>query len=252
MTFDRHIWTRRIYQRSAPPWPCPTCGKGTLALSKDTLVAHETVSSKRSHGDDGWDPDWIDYTFTAWLICSNSACGELVAVAGTGSEECEHDEDGEMSSSPYYMPQYLHPAPDMFQISAKCPKSVTEPLRASFALFWQDSSAAASRLRIAIERTLDSVRVKTRRKTRSGGFERLSLHKRIEEFAGSNRILGAQLMALKWLGNVGSHDAHATRDDLLDAFEIFENVLGELIEERSKRVSQLAKTLHKKHVRRRK
>jgi hypothetical protein len=62
--------------------------------------------------------------------------------------------------------------------------------------------------------------------------------------------LGSQLMALKWLGNTASHEGGVSRDDLLDAFEILEHNLRELIEHRSARVAELARKLTKKHGRR--
>jgi hypothetical protein len=37
-------------------------------------------------------------------------------------------------------------------------------------------------------------------------------------------------MALKWLGNTGTHTSAVTRDDLLDAFEILDHALVELID----------------------
>lgn len=54
-------------------------------------------------------------------------------------------------------------------------------------------------------------------------------------------------MALKWLGNAGSHDRTVSKSDLLDAFEILEHALAEIIDRRSAKVAELAKKLAKKH-----
>jgi hypothetical protein len=62
--------------------------------------------------------------------------------------------------------------------------------------------------------------------------------------------LGIQLMALKWLGNTASHEGNVSREDLLDAFEILEHILVELIDQRSVRVAELARNLTKKHAKR--
>jgi len=56
-----------------------------------------------------------------------------------------------------------------------------------------------------------------------------------------------QLMALKWLGNSGSHSGEVSRDDLLDAFEILEHALAELLEQKSERIAALAKKMTAKH-----
>ena len=54
-------------------------------------------------------------------------------------------------------------------------------------------------------------------------------------------------MALKSLGNSGAHEGSISREDLLDAFEVLEHSLEEIIEQRSKRVAALSKKLTKKH-----
>ncbi len=49
----------------------------------------------------------------------------------------------------------------------------------------------------------------------------------INKFGEKQDDAATQLMAIKWLGNIGSHAGLAvlTRDDLLDAFEHFEYAL---------------------------
>lgn len=60
-----------------------------------------------------------------------------------------------------------------------------------------------------------------------GKFRSLSLHERIEKFGTTEADAATQLMAIKWLGNTGSHISlnELKRDDLLDAFEHFEFAL---------------------------
>lgn len=69
-----------------------------------------------------------------------------------------------------------------------------------------------------------------------------------EAYTTKNAILGGHLMALKWLGNAGSHDGSLNKDDLLDAFEVLDHVLAEIIDERSERVAALAAAMAKKHT----
>ena len=54
-------------------------------------------------------------------------------------------------------------------------------------------------------------------------------------------------MALKWLGNTGSHGSKVNVEDLLDAFEILEHTLSEIIENKSKKIATLAVNLTKKY-----
>ena len=75
----------------------------------------------------------------------------------------------------------------------------------------------------------------------------LTLHQRIEIYIKSEPIIGQQLMALKWLGNTGSHGSPVNIEDLLDAFEILEHSLEEIIENKSKKIAALATKLAQKH-----
>jgi hypothetical protein len=54
------------------------------------------------------------------------------------------------------------------------------------------------------------------------------------------------------LGNAGSHVTGVKSADLLDAFEILEHALKEILEARMARVAELAKNLVKKHGRKKK
>jgi hypothetical protein len=146
-------------------------------------------------------------------------------------------------------PKTCLPMPDMFAFPAKCPDEVKEELRAAFALFWSQPGACAGRIRVALECLMDNFGIPQRRKNKQGKYFDLSLHARIDAFAKSEPSTGPQLIALKWLGNAGSHNSGVNQNDLLDAFEIMEHALGEIIERRSARVAKLAKELTKKHSR---
>lgn len=248
---NRQLWTGTASKHYTPPWPCPVCAKGTFALVRGSLTFKETVESKRHHGDEDWHPEDDVYVFTAWLKCGNPNCGQETAISGVGGFEPEDDGEGGMTWDLYFDPRYFFPMPDVIEIPKKCPDEVKKELRGAFALMWADPGAAAGHLRVAVERLMDALGVQKRRRDKSGKLIDLSLHHRIELFQKRDPATGAQLMALKWLGNVGSHEGAVRRGDLLDAFEILEHSLAELIDQRTKKMAALAKALIKKHARRR-
>jgi len=247
----RHLWKRTHPTSHVTPWPCSECGKGLLTLIPKSLVHKETVPSQRAHNADGWDPDWIEYTYSAWLKCTSGGCGQEYALSGIGGVEPCYDEDGSTNWRSYFAPKWLSPMPDIFEIPPKCPEEVKNQLRASFRLFWADRAASASKVRIALECLMDHLGVQKRQKDNGGRLTNLTLHKRIEIFQRGNPTIGLQLMAIKWVGNTGSHESQIALDDLLDAFEILEHALSELIDQRSVMVAKLAKQLTKKHTRKR-
>lgn len=244
----RSLWTETLTEHHAPSWPCPGCHKGALALVQKSLVYKETAASKRAHSDDAWEPEWIEYAFTAWLKCNRTTCNQEVAVSGNGEVEMDYDpEDEDMVWSPYFIPKFCWPMPNMFELPAKCPDGIEKELRAAFSLFWFNTGAAANKTRTALENLMDHLGIKKRYKVANGKFAERTLHQRIEVFQKREPVIGAQLMALKWLGNTGSHEGEVSRDDVLDAFEILEHALGELIDQRTAKVAALARKLMKKH-----
>ena len=246
---NRSLWTESLTNASCPAWPCPTCSKGSLALVQKSLTFKETIESERARHHDDWDPDWIDYIFTAWAECRYPPCKQRFAIAGTGGIDPTYGPEGDTEWENYFSPKMCHPMPDIFTLPTKCPEEVKQELRASFALFWSNRAACAGRIRVALECLMTHLGVPKRKKNAKGKFFELSLHARIDAFAASAPTIGPQLIALKWLGNSGSHDGEVSKNDLLDAFEILEHALGEIIDQRSAKVAALAKKLTKKHGR---
>ena len=240
----RSLWTHPLTERSSPAWPCPACGNGTLALVPNSLVAKETVESRQLY-EVLCEPESTAYTFSAWLRCNYGDCGEEVVVVGNGTvarfdrmNEAGEEEEKYIRS---FHPLFCWPMPDMFELPEKCPPEVQTELRAGFRLFWSDQAASAGRVRVSLERLMDHYRI-----------PELKLHDRIKEFSKAETTAGEKLMALKWLGNTGSHQGSVSRDDLLDGFEVLEYSIAELFDQRTARVAELARQLMRKHAPRRK
>jgi hypothetical protein len=263
----RSLWIQPLTERSSPAWPCPACSNGTLALVPNSLVHKQTLESKKLYEVLG-EPESITATFSAWLKCSHGNCGEEVVVVGNGKmvivekgiddllDEYIDEGTGDREPSPkygsIYQPLFCCPMPDMFELSERCPAEVKSELRAGFRLFWSDQAASAGRVRVSLERLMDHYRIPRRCRGTNGKYFDLKLHTRIEIFSKRQSSAGEKLMALKWLGNTGSHQGDVSRNDLLDGFEILEYLLAELFEKRTVHVVGLARQLMKKHAKRRK
>lgn len=244
---NRALWTQNLTTNTCPAWLCPTCGKGTIVLVPKSLTSKETIESKSAHSHDAWDIDWITYSFTARAQCGHASCKEEFVISGSGGVEPTYGPEGDTEYEDYFAPLFIYPMPDIIVIPQKSPSGVLKELHAAFKLFRINEAACAGRIRVALEYLMDHVGVPKKKKDKNGKFFDLTLHKRIDVFAQDNAAIGPQLMALKWLGNTGSHDSQVSQSDLLDAFEILEHALSEIIDERSTRVAALAKKLTKKH-----
>ena len=245
---DRTLWVRTFSEHGMPTWRCPVCKRGTTSLVPKSLAYKETTRSIHEHSKEEWDPEWIEYVFIAWAECSNTACKHPFAISGTGGVAPDYDEDRGVEWYDYFSPLQCHPMPDIIHIPTKCSENVLIELRAAFSLFWGYSEACAGRIRVALEYLMNHLGVPKRKKGKGGKFYDLTLHGRLDYFANKNPVIGTQLMALKWLGNAGSHDGAVSKIDLLDAFEILEHALAEIVDQRSAKVAALAKKLTKKHA----
>jgi hypothetical protein len=127
------------------------------------LVFKETAGSKQERDEPYWSPELVDYSFSAWLKCTHSPCGQDVVVSGIGGVEqwqtTDPDGDPDTVYSDYFGPRFFSHTPDIFDLPKKCPKEVKGHLRAGFKLFFSDQSAAANRIRVALENLLDHLSV---------------------------------------------------------------------------------------------
>lgn len=247
---DRSLWKRELSKYSCPPWPCPVCRKGTTAIVKDSLIFKETVPSARSRQNEDEDfvvPELIEFVFTAWARCTHPSCQQEFAISGTGGFAPQYISEDDWDYEEYFVPKVCLPMPDIIELPPRCPEDVTLELKAAFSLFWSHQAACASRIRVALEYLMNHIGIPKRKKGGNGKFFDLTLHARIDAFAKKDPTIGSQLMALKWLGNTGSHDSNVSATDLIDAFEILEHALREVIGGHSAKVAALAKKLIKKH-----
>jgi hypothetical protein len=241
---NRSSFTSPFCPTSLPVWRCPACADGALTLVKDSLHKEETAESKRTRSDPNWDQDWVCEQFSALLRCSK--CKEPVFIVGTIKvAEGQDQEDGWVLFDAL-APTYFHPPTPIIRIPGKCPSEVVSEINAASGLYWSSPPSAGNRIRAALERLMDDQGIPKKKKTKKGKYEDLTLHARIERFAKKQPDVGGNLLAIKWLGNSGSHSDNLTADDMLDAFELLTHALEEIYESKSTRIMKLTTSIIKK------
>ena len=98
---------------------------------------------------------------------------------------------------------------------------------------------------MSLEKLLDHLKVK-KTKTKNGKRKRLTLHARIEEYELRNKEVADQLLAIKWIGNEGSHDDGLSRLDLVETYQLYEYALKELFGDEKKKLDKIKKGILKK------
>ena len=219
-------------QSAMPTWRCPNCHDGVLAGVKSSLKLYETSDSKAARDNPDWDHDWESQRFFLQLQCIK--CSEPVLWVGDTQSVEEHDEEFGWVFSRALVPTYFEPAIPLIQVPKACPDEVHSEVLAAAALYWSAPASSGNRIRACVERLMDAQAVA------SG----TSLHARIQAFASKNKDISDALLAIKWIGNTGSHSDELEASDVLDAFELLEYALEELYEGRTARLRALAGSIN--------
>lgn len=250
MSIDRELWGKTFNKKSFPAWICPTCFKGVIRPAKNDFLSDETSVSVKAHGHPAWEPEWISLKCVVLLKCSNPDCRETIAMIGTGSveEQFSYDYAGNTvhNAIERYEPIYFEPPLFPFQLPNKCPANIKEMIIDSFRLFLSDPDSAGNKIRVAVERILTNAKIPKSKMNKKKKRVMRNLHERIELYEKKNYEIAQMLMAIKWLGNAGSHDGkRLTIEKILDAYEIVEHVLEELYSPRKNRVKKLVSTINR-------
>lgn len=231
---ERNMWGEVWGLDNIPRMPCPRCANGRLWYMEDSRRIEEPFYSKEFFKSEEWEPGMDDERFVLFLKCDDATCGEYVTVSGDTSVAEDCDGEGMPMLVSVLRPRCLFPAPSMIALGP-LPEPVARELRRAFALFWTDLDSAANRLRVSVERLLDHLGVPTA--SINGG--RLSLYERISAFSATNLEHSDSLTAMRHIGNLGSHGTGVVREAFLDALEVFEECLEDLVGQRRQRLAAI-------------
>lgn len=242
MTIDRSLWASSFHLDELPNWACPRCGKHKLKIEKKfttTLMPDHVVKLKK---DPNWEFDWDFARVSVIAKCGNAACGDYVSITGrTTVYESYYEDDEHVGTTieEHVQVHAVYPAPPIFPIPEVIPETVTRAIERAFKLYWVDASACAGALRSAIERLLDHLKIPTETAGKKGGPVRLDLHGRIELLGKMQLGDKESLHALRTVGNLGAHGAKVENESVLDAMELLEDSLIEILKIREQKIKSL-------------
>lgn len=236
-------------------WVCGRCGRGHLHISDNKKVDESTAETNKAAKEDWFDHEDAEYRFAALLICNNANCADPVAISGT--MYYEHFQVGYDDYETYarYRVKAVTPPPFPFAMDKKIPEAVRDHLKMAAGLLWTDHDAAGNRIRQAVEALMDERGIKktyieaSKTPGKSGKRKKHMLHARIDMYKAANGEAADHLMAIKWIGNAGSHTGSEglTRDQILDAFDLMEHALEEIyIRHRATLAKKVAKIVSSK------
>jgi hypothetical protein len=215
------------------PWPrphCRTCGEGYVSWEKPTTARNN--QSIKEMDDPNWEPEWITGTLHVAGHCENVDCNQVVIGVGTFRVDYSIDGSGNQHQglhySEFYKLKYFNPPLVLHTLPEAVPQEVRNAIDRAAPILFVDPSSAATVLRASIELFLTDWGIPTL-DTRE---KRITLHKRIElwEEATGKHEVGEQLLAVKWIGNTGSHEGEPlTVRAVIDGLEFIESAFNELL-----------------------
>ena len=138
----------------------------------------------------------------------------MVKATDPDSDDVEYEESEEES----FRIEYVSPSPPLIAIPKNCPTTIKEELEKAFVASWGDFWAAANHARSCVEKLLDYL----------DAPEARNLHCRIKNYTKRDPQCGEALLAIKYIGNAGSHADDLARELVYDAFDILEKVLNDV------------------------
>jgi hypothetical protein len=251
-----------FYEGEVPPFPCPTC-RASLVMREKGITYHQSRLSREDY-EQTRNPETECGTFTLHLVCSHGGCKEAVNCIGKYALVQDARLTGESFIGRLITPLFFNPTIQLFGLPPSIPDQIRKPLLDSFSLFWSNPHAAANSLRIAVEALMEHQRINKSARSKSGKRHMRNLHERIEEFAIRKPEIGDKLLAIKWLGNSGSHQSGALKpediwndpsgsrrgglkpQDLISGFKLLQYAVEELFEKRRHKLTRLAKKINRR------
>lgn len=241
---NRELWKPKSFKKTGK-YPCPKCFNGILIgeskLSEITVGGKEMLGFGYPHG--------INNLFCGILKCNNDKCNEIISANGlllSDIRDVSQDENGEYVelNLEIFEPKYFFPNLRMFKLSNDVPQNIRNLIDKAFSFYFLDNNACANTIRTAIEKILDDLKAPKKKRNKAGKLTEITkLHFRIENFSKKKPKICKLLMALKIIGNEGSHTENTDDDGILDALEILEMLVEITYVKNNARVERIAEKI---------
>jgi len=230
-------------------WGCPTCHQGILKY-KDENFSYKEDSDYHINGDERWYqiPNDIKFRYILLLKCTNPSCQESVVNVGEYNIEKyqDYNEDREIIDfeKHWFFPKYFYPPLHIFQIPESTPTEIKKTIIESFSLYFANSFAATNQIRLALEILMTELGVERTYKNTKGEDVFFSLDRRIKKLDEKYSEIKDKCLAIKWLGNSGSHgDNNMTFNDVLNGYDLLLYILNILYPTNPNHIDEITTSL---------
>lgn len=243
---DRKHWERRSFWSHNPVvYKCPECFQGSLRLMKPQgqITAIGIWEQKNSA------PNGIEKIFSTFLKCELKDCGFVATMSGVARTKSRYidEETHSVRFGTVYYPKYCHPNLRLFELGVEVPKEIRQEIDVSFTHYFNDLSSCANRIRTSIELILNDIKAQKKFRDKKGNLKKIpNLHQRIIKFEKRNKRLSKLMLAVKFIGNEGSHIGNVEIEDVIDAYIILEQLIELIYIKNHKRIEEIANEIVQK------
>lgn len=214
---------------------CPECGAGTVSFDKPAEFVTAATRQAREH--DAWDPDWEHGTFLAKGTCGASHCQQVVIATGKWKVGYK-SRDGFPASyndqfATFYRVSQIYPPLRLIELPEDAALNealggIADGLLTAGTVLFTAPGLAATALRGCIERFLSNEGVT--KTTEKGKFRQLD--ERLTEWRegdASRDGIANLMLAVKWLGNAGTHENNTlTIGDVVEGARLLNEAFHQL------------------------
>jgi Domain of unknown function (DUF4145) len=244
MHMNREIWEKIVgfvSIQNYPILPCPYCMNYSLSIDKESvsyrkascsstsaLIAKETSNNIQDISDVLEKNIFLGVLMGIGVIATSKPkepakfisffkCENCVgSVSATGTSQYPIVSNSQNSSeSPLIKVEYFSPPIPIFDVSSSVPSVIKKEVLQSFNHFHSDICSSGANLRRSVEKLCFDL-----------GYKEKNLHRSISAMEKQFPREAVLLHSLKLLGNEAAHSDMVNEEDLLDAFEVQEFVLG--------------------------
>lgn len=232
MPIDKSLSALAAEIEGSQPWPrpiCPTCDAGHIGFESPERLESVASEAARNDPDSEWDLYWIRGTFLLRGRCENPRCKQVAQIAGTYrvgyavASAPPNPQTGQWVH--FYRVESIYPAPAIMRVPANTPDDVVRGLTRASRVLFADPGLAATALRSTVE--LFMTHQGQPATTSKGAFRTLDDRITAWKKGDVDRArTGDLLLAVKWLGNSGTHEDSGLRhEDVLRVASILDEAL---------------------------
>jgi len=256
MIYNKKLLLADKYNNPNFNFRCPYCIEGTISVIKEENGFKELKANAHLHqyeGEINGVPKIYENFYSREYKCLNCHKSTIINYHVLSKFGYLFEEVNGYKNIPVpsyidsYTIKYIFPFVPIIHIPLKASDALRFEINSSFTLYWVDLKSCANKIRSSLELLLDAYKVKRTTLNKKNKRQKLSLDARINILKSKypNLALSQYMLAIKWIGNIGSHSkGKISKSKVLTAYELLNFLLKKKFDRSEKSLLQRAKEIN--------